>query len=685
MHPEEQIAARRMAAARLAGAAAIAILAQFAVDMPVGYFGPADSSTEFGTIFVGTVLTLTVLGIIGALRGSLLAEVAGGVMLAGVIGTFVPPLPNDPLVSGLAILWSLTAAGALLSRRAEGTAPAHWRPREHDPTGWLARNGPAARHLLGVSVLLAIAVLGFEIGDRVPALATGLSLGALATLLAGRFLVERARSGDRLAWAALAAAAVAILALPRPELALGLLASADALALLLLASRLQLFIDVLDLFYGHPALLVLSSFVVLIVTGTLLLGFPAASATGRPIGLVDAFFTATSAACVTGLIVLDTAADFSRFGQAVILGLIQVGGLNIMVLSTFGALLLGHGLGLRGEKALSELLDIRTPRTAYRLIRFIVLATLGIEAIGAALLSVVYMQRGYGLGSAVWHGLFHAVSAFCNAGFSLHSDSLLGFREEPVFLLLMALLITLGGLGFVVLAFAWRILTHAGDRGLEIQARLVLWVSGILLLAGTVAYSFAEWGRSLAGLSTTDKVVNALFQSVTLRTAGFNSVTMSELAPVTILLMLLFMFIGASPGSTGGGIKTTTAFVLLAAIPALFRQRPQVVVFGRTLGLETVYRSAAIGTTTVVVLFVTAALLLTTQAIAFDSVLFEAFSAVGTVGLSLGATTLLDSFGKVVIMIAMLAGRVGPLTLVLLLGRHLDSRVTYPEARIMVG
>lgn len=677
-------AARRLAGARLVGGAAVAILAQFAVDMPDGYFGPSDTSTPFGLLFTAAAVVAATIGAIGLARGHRYGAVGAALLLALDIGAFVPPLGSDPVIAGLTVAWHLMIVGALLSH-VDGKAPPHWSPREHDPTGWLAASGPAARHLLAVSLMVSVAVLGFEIGDRTPALITGLVTSLLALGTAAPFLLGRLRARDAFAWAALALVALAVAALPRPTLSLALLAVANLTILLVVAARLQIFSDALDLFYSQPALLVVSSFGALIGVGTLLLCFPAASATRSPIGFVDALFTATSAACVTGLIVLDTPVDFSLFGQSVILALIQIGGLNIMVLSTFAALLLGRGLGLRGERALGELLDIRTPQTAYRLIRFIVLATAGIELGGAVLLSGAYLGRGYSVAAALWYGLFHAVSAFCNAGFSLHSDSLVGFQRDPLVLLLMAGLITAGGLGFVVLAFVWRRLSHSRNRSLQVQARIVLWVSGVLIVAGTLLYAVAEWDRSLAGLPPLDRLVNALFQSVTLRTAGFNSVGLDTLAPLTLLIMLAFMFVGASPGSTGGGIKTTTAFVLLAAIPALFRHQPRVVVAGRTLTLETVFRSAAIATTTLLVLFLTASLLLASQNISFESLLFETFSAVGTVGLSLGATGMLDSFGKLVIVIAMLAGRVGPLTLVLLLGRRFDSRVSRPEARIMVG
>ena len=293
--------------------------------------------------------------------------------------------------------------------------------------------------------------------------------------------------------------------------------------------------------------------------------------------------------------------------------------------------------------------------------------------------------HGQAAGSALWEGVFHAISAFCNAGFALNTDSLLGFQRDPFLLLTIATLIVLGGLGFAVLALPW-LRARGGRRvGFAVQARLVLASTAVLVVGGAVLFLLAEWGRSLAGLPFHDRLVNALFQSVTTRTAGFNSVDLAALHPLSVLVMMVLMFIGASPGGTGGGIKTTTAVVLVSAILAIARGRGTAVLLGRRVPLETVYRSAAIATVAGLVVVVGTGLLLVTQTERFEVLLFEAVSAFGTVGLSLGATAHLDSVGKLVVAGLMLAGRVGPLSLALLLGRQQPTRVEYPEARIMVG
>ena len=423
----------------------------------------------------------------------------------------------------------------------------------------------------------------------------------------------------------------------------------------------------------------------LIALGTLLLSLPTAASGERPIAPVDALFTATSATCVTGLIVLDTPHDLSLTGQGVVLALIQAGGLNIMVLSAFAALLLGQGFGLRGEVALGEVLDLQPARSPRRLVRFIVLGTLALEGIGAAILSLAFFGHGDAPLTAAWRGVFTSVSAFCNAGFALQSDSLVGYATSPTVLLTVATLITLGGIGFAVLLFGWLRLGRRRALGFATQARVAVWASLALVGAGTVLYAALEWNRSLSGLDGGHAALNALFQSVTLRTAGFNSVTFDHLHPATVLVMMVLMFIGACPGGTGGGIKTTTTVVLLASVAAVARGEARATLFGRTVPLETVLRSAAVAVLGALTVAGAGVLLIASQSGAFESLLFETVSAFGTVGLSLGATPHLDTLGKLVVVAVMLVGRVGPLSLALLFGRRSRSRVRYPEARLMVG
>jgi trk system potassium uptake protein TrkH len=384
------------------------------------------------------------------------------------------------------------------------------------------------------------------------------------------------------------------------------------------------------------------------------------------------------------LVVVDTPTAFSPFGHAVILFRIQVGGLNIMVLSGFAALLLGKGLGVRGERALGDVLDLPTARSAQQLAVAIVLSTLVIEAVGAGLLALPFAGQGSTTADALWKGMFHSVSAFCNAGFALQSDSLTVFQQQPFPLLVVAGLITLGGLGFSTLGGVW-MKCRGVERRLSTQVKLVLAVSIVLVATGTAWFAVAEWGRSLAGLTPADKWVNALFQSVTTRTAGFSSVDLTLLHPSSVLMIIAWMFVGASSGGTGGGIKTTTLAVLLGAVAAISRGTSRVVLFGRTIGAEIVLRSVAIAIIAGLMSLGAVVAIVSTQDLTMDVAAFEVVSALGTVGLSLGATAQLDEIGKLIITLVMFVGRIGPLTLALLLARSAVRRVEYPQDRIMVG
>lgn len=681
-HPERQ---RRLEAARLAGAGLLALLAQLTVDMPKGkYFGVAEEITSWGWAYSIAVVVLTVLGVWSRLgrRGFAAFLIPATYILH--IGVFTVPVAYDPVIAGGVVLWNML----LLSRWTFPTHSSRRREPLADPLrAWLAVNEPAVRHLLLISLTISTVVVGYRLGTAIPTLVLCMTVDAVVVALTAPFLLRLWRLGHRsrvLVLVALAMLALMLLGI-QPLWALAALAAYQLAVAVQMLVRGPSFHELVENFYGQPALLVLASFALLITGGTLLLSFPAASATSEAISPIDALFTATSAACVTGLIVLDTPVAFSTFGHGVILGLIQVGGLSIMVLSTFAAILLGRGLSLRGERALGALLDLGPHSSAYPLIRFIVISTLAIEAVGAVILTGVYLSRGEGIAAAVWKGTFHSISAFCNAGFALHSDSLIGFQGNSLALGTIAVLIIMGGLGFVVLA-ATRFLVYKRHTRITVHTKLVLVSTVVLIVVGTFGYAWSEWQRSLDGLGLFDKWMNAFFQSVTLRTAGFNSVDLARLHSTSVVMMVVWMFIGASPGGTGGGIKTTTAAVLLSIIPAIASGRPQVVLFGRRIALETIYKSAAIVLiSTVIALVATMLLLATQQPLESEVVLFEVVSALGTVGLTLGATFKLDNLGKIVIAVVMLLGRIGPLSLALLLARREESELRYPEARVMVG
>ncbi len=671
----------------MVGAAAVSILGQFAVDTPGGHFGRFDEMTGFGWLFASSVCAGTALAVWAHTSAKSWGGAASGLVLAASIGAFIPSLALDPVVGGAVVLWLLIALSrvvfpAPMTTVSSATGLAGGRQGPHDH--WLETNRLAAQHLLLVSLVVTVCAVGFRVGDRLPALAVCASSGIVAMAWTTPYLRVLLATGSRLPWLLGIPLALAVASAPRAEVMLAWAGVLQAGMLAMLLARSRVAGDLIDAFFRRPALLVAASFAGLIAAGTLALSFPAASAPGSSISPIDALFTATSAGCVTGLVVVDTSSAFSHFGHIAILVLIQCGGLNIMVLSAFAALVLGNSLGLRGEQALGEVLDMPQARTAPQLAAFIVTATLAIESAGALLLAVPFAARGESALAALWKGAFHSVSAFCNAGFTLQPDNLVVFQRQPYVITVVAALIILGGLGFSLLGAAWAKVTRRPSP-ISVQLKVVVTASAILGLVGALWFGVAEWQRSLAGLTPHEKVFNAIFQSVTARTAGFNTVDLTLLHPATIVMFLVLMFIGASPGGTGGGIKTTTAAVLLGAIPAIARGESRVVLFGRTVPLETVHRSAAIAVIAALVAAAGTAALLATGALPFEHALFEVFSALGTVGLSLGTTAKLTATGKLVTVAVMFIGRIGPLSLALLLANAARGRVIYPDARIMVG
>jgi len=416
-----------------------------------------------------------------------------------------------------------------------------------------------------------------------------------------------------------------------------------------------------ELLINHPARLLITTFLALCVFGTFLLSIPLMTA-GHGIRFIDAAFTAVSAVCVTGLIVIDTRTGFSGYGQGVILLLIQMGGLGIMTIATVGLHVMGRRLSLVHERIITSITDSGYSGLVHSLVRITVF-TFVAEGTGALLLTVFFHMTGDTIPQAVWRGVFTAVSAFCNAGFSLQGDSLVGYASSPAILNTVAILIVAGGLAPAVCMMVPRMIT--GKRIPE-SDRIVLVTTAVLLASGTLLFLAFEWNGMLSGLPFYDKIYNAWFQSVTLRTAGFNSVPFASVTDATLLLMLFFMFVGGSPGGTAGGIKTTTAAVIAMTFMSGITNRQEVRIRNRQFHPQTVYRAITITVAGAVVCLITVVMLCVTQNIAARDLIFEAVSALGTVGLSTGATFRLDEIGKVIIMMAMFAGRVGPVTLFML-------------------
>jgi trk system potassium uptake protein TrkH len=424
------------------------------------------------------------------------------------------------------------------------------------------------------------------------------------------------------------------------------------------------------------------SFVVTILVGTLLLTFPTATVDGRGTNFVDALFTSTSATCVTGLIVQDTPGYFSTFGQMVILVLIQLGGIGIMSYSAFLALLFGRfTLGQRGM--LQEMME--EDRNVLSMIFYVFKMTFTIEIVGAIVLFFRWIFVFKNPIQTLYLSVFHSISAFCNAGFSLFSNSLENHIADPVVNIVIMVLIILGGIGFIVVYEVNRHLMGT-KRTLSIHTKLVLVTSAVLVIIGFLLIFFIEFDGAFLNLSLTGKLWGALFQSVTPRTAGFNTVPIASLSTITLTIIIIFMFIGASPGSTGGGIKTSTFAILLLSLGNILRGKEDIEVFKRKIPSTIVYKAMAIVVATLLLLISIFLLLLAFEKQPFLPLLFESVSAFGTVGLSMGITPDLTIIGKLLIIILMYGGRIGPLTLGFALTRTLRrGKVEYPEAKVMIG
>jgi trk system potassium uptake protein TrkH len=439
----------------------------------------------------------------------------------------------------------------------------------------------------------------------------------------------------------------------------------------------------------RPAQTVALGFAAAILGGTLLLSLPPAVVALERVSMLDALFTAASAVTVTGLTVADTDTFYTGFGQLVILALIQLGGLGTMAASASLVVLAGRRLRLRAAAALLESMDLQTLGQVVGQLRTILAVTLAVEGIGALLLMAAWADHP-AVDRPVFAAIFHAVSAFCNAGFSIIPGNLARFRDHVATNLIVAGLIGLGGIGFPVLhglavgLRAWRV--EGRPMRQSLHTRLALWTSGILLTAGMAMFLLLEWNGTLAALSWPRALQAAFFQSVTARTAGFNTVDIGLLRPATLWVLLILMFIGGCPGSTAGGIKTTTAATVAATLWGTLRGRERVEAFGRTIPGEQIAKALAVMGVSAAVVAVTTLGLLTGEAGDSLKLTFEAVSAFGTVGLSTGLTPGLSTAGKLLIILAMFIGRTGPLTLAFALAaRRAPSRVRFPEEKIMIG
>ncbi len=441
-----------------------------------------------------------------------------------------------------------------------------------------------------------------------------------------------------------------------------------------------------------PSALFLLSFLVLILLGTLLLLLP--RATTHSISWIDALFTATSAVCVTGLIVVDTATAFTIQGKVILLILIQLGGLGIMTLTTFLALFFSGSISVRERLMLSTILSEENLGEVTSLLVRIAVYTFIIEAIGAGLLYLSYgVEQGFDL-RKFWFAIFHAVSAFCNAGFSLYSENLANPEVQYNFswTAIISVLIILGGLGVSVLSNLaelrpWKSPVYRMQHRLTLHTKLVLVTTAVLLVAGTLVIAFFEWNHLYRDMPIAERLYRAFFFSVTARTAGFNIDPVEALSLPSVFFLLMLMWIGASPGSTGGGIKTTTFAVAALNVINIVRGKQRVEIFYRQIPIENIRRAFSIVLLTAFFIgAMTVLLLLFEPDQSLENLLFEVTSAVGTVGLSRGITSSLSWQSKIVIILAMFIGRVGILTFLFAVFRQeYEPRYKFPVENVIVG
>lgn len=452
----------------------------------------------------------------------------------------------------------------------------------------------------------------------------------------------------------------------------------------------------------QPAQVLVASFAALILAGALLLNLPIATVERESMGFLNALFTATSAVCVTGLVVVDTGTFFSTFGQIVILLLIQFGGLGIMTMATLIFLLMGKKIMLRERVVMQEALNEFNLQGVVRLTKSIILTTLIIQSIGAAILSTRFIPL-YGVGQGIYFSIFHSIAAFCNAGFDLIGGfrSLTPFANDPIIVLTIGALIVLGGLGFSVLLELYH---RQRFRIMTLHTKVALLVTVILIVSGAIFFYIVESGNPYTignpSFTIPGRMMSALFQSIVSRTAGFNTIDQGAMTDASKFMTVILMFIGASPGSTGGGIKTTTIGVVFLLVLSVIKNKEDIVIFEKRLGNGISYRALTIMLISLVLVSAMTMVLIMSEVaraqaggdmaekFSFVNMLFETVSAFGTVGLSTGVTPHLTDTSKIALILTMFAGRVGPLTLALALAQNLNksrANIRYPEDKLMVG
>jgi trk system potassium uptake protein TrkH len=438
-----------------------------------------------------------------------------------------------------------------------------------------------------------------------------------------------------------------------------------------------------------PIQILLLGFIVLILFGTLLLWLPVSARAPQETTFIDALFTVTSAVSTTGLVVVDTGTHYSTFGQIVILLLFQIGGLGYMTFITLVSLGIGARFTMAERLLLTESIAKPTSVEIRKFVKAVIAFTMVFELIGSALLTMVFVQR-MPLADAIYSAVFHSVSAFCTAGFSLYADSFTAYADNGAANAIIALITMAGGIGFFVLydmaSFSRRLFRRDHPYRLSDHSKLALILSGALMASGTIALFLIE-GSTKQPPSFIDRLLTASFQALSASTTtGFNTVDIGSMHPLSLVYIIILMFIGASPGGTGGGIKTTTFGIILLFIRSVLTNHEDVSAFRRTIPTSTVNRALGIGLLAALYLAVVVIALSVSEESSLLSIVFEATSALGTVGLSTGVTPTLSGTGKMLIIITMLIGRVGPLAIgYSLVGRFEPKRYAYPTGNVMVG
>lgn len=434
----------------------------------------------------------------------------------------------------------------------------------------------------------------------------------------------------------------------------------------------------------NPAIILSIGFFVLISIGGLILSTPYVTRNGKATGIIDAFFVAASASCVTGLTPVNTAYHWNSLGHVVIIILIQIGGLGIMSLATLIPLLLRKKIGLKSRQILKEQFNIDSLSGMINLFKYVLLFTILTEVLGAIFLAIRFVPQ-YGFGKGMWFSIFHSISAFCNAGFDILGDSIYPLRSDALVNTTIMLLVIIGGLGFMVTS---EIYYRKNFQKLSTHSKLVILITIALILVGALGFYFLESieGGVLEGEGFKGSIFESFFQSVVARTAGFYSVNLSKIKESTALLLICLMFIGGSPGSTAGGIKTTTFGVLVIATISVIKKEKEPIIFKRSISDQSIKKALSIFLISLAIVILVSFVISVTDGFKFIDILYETVSALATVGASRGITESLSNIGKVLIGLCMYLGRIGPMTMALAFGlKAEDKMIKYPEGMISLG